>query len=107
MTVEQILKLTEAGYTKADIEALTAPKQAAAAPKAELKAPAAPEAPATLPEATTPEVKAPANFVLDQNQFREFLQTVRAGQAAIDVPPTVDINQKLAEHYTAIVTGQD
>ena len=106
MTLEQILKLTEAGYTKADIEALTAPKQAAAAPKEAPKAPAAPEAPATTPEPKE-EVKAPANFVLDQNQFREFLQTVRAGQAAIDVPPQVDINQKLAEHYTAIVTGQD
>lgn len=106
MTLEQILKLTEAGYTKADIEALTAPKQAPATPKEAPKAPAAPEAPAITPEAKE-EVKAPANFVLDQNQFREFLQTVRAGQAAIDVPPTVDINQKLAEHYTAIVTGQD
>lgn len=105
MTLEQILKLTEAGYTKADIEALTAPKQAPATPKEAPKAPAAPEAPAITPDPK--EVKAPANFVLDQNQFREFLQTVRAGQAAIDVPPTVDINQKLAEHYTAIVTGQD
>lgn len=105
MTLEQILKLTEAGYTKADIEALTAPKQAATAPKEAPKAPVAPEAPAT-PEIKE-EVKAPANFVLDQNQFREFLQTVRAGQAAIDVPPTVDINQRLADHYTAIVTGQD
>ena len=105
MTLEQILKLTEAGYTKPDIEALTAPKQATAAPKEAPKVTAAPEAPA-VPEIKE-EVKAPANFVLDQNQFREFLQTVRAGQAAIDVPPQVDINQKLAEHYTAIVTGQD
>lgn len=105
MTVEEILKLTEAGYTKADIETLTAPKQAPAVPKEAPKVTVAPEAPAT-PEIKE-EVKAPANFVLDQNQFREFLQTVRAGQAAIDVPPQVDINQKLAEHYTAIVTGQD
>lgn len=105
MTLEQILKLTEAGYTKADIEALTAPKQAPATPKEAPKAAAVPEAPAT--PGIKEEVKAPANFVLDQNQFREFLQTVRAGQAAIDVPPQVDINQKLAEHYTAIVTGQD
>lgn len=106
MTLEQIIKLTEAGYTKADIDALTAPKQVPAVPKEAPKATAAPEAPATVPD-PQPEVKAPANFVLDQNQFREFLQTVRAGQAAIDVPPTVDIHQRLADHYTAIITGQE
>ena len=52
MTLEQIIKLLDAGYTKADIEAMQAPAQPAAAADPE---PQTDPAPAEKPEEKKPE----------------------------------------------------
>ncbi len=51
MNAEQILKLIEAGYTKAEIDAMAAPAEEAEAPAAPAEEAEAPAAPAEAPEA--------------------------------------------------------
>ncbi len=121
MTAQEIITLIQAGYTKADIDAMAGAAESkpeateTAAPKAEetitmtkaqleellatKTAPAQPEKPI---EKTEP---APASSVLSGDQFTQLLQSIKAGTVAVDVPPTVNIDTMLAERYTMLTVG--
>ena len=69
MTVEQIIKLLDAGYTKADIEAMQAPAQPAAAAEPEpQKDPEPVPAPVAKPEEKKPESEPVYNQMLQEMQ---------------------------------------
>ena len=38
-------------------------------------------------------------------QFTALLQSINAGNASIDLPPTYDINNVLADHYKTLMVG--
>ena len=69
MTVEQIIKLLDAGYTIADIEAMQAPAQPAAAAEPEpQKDPEPVPAPVAKPEEKKPESEPVYNQMLQEMQ---------------------------------------
>lgn len=72
MTLDQIIKLLDAGYTKADIEAMQAPAQPAAEPEPQKETPA----PAAEPEEKKPESE-PVNSQMLQ-ELRDLKKAVYA-----------------------------
>lgn len=108
MLVSEVLKLIEAGYTKDEINAFNAPK--VEDPVVVDPTPAQKVEPEEkkAPEAVQDPVKPGAdNIVISADQFGALLQAVKAGTANIDVPPTVNINDVLANHYQSILKGED
>ena len=44
---------------------------------------------------------------LTESQFAQLLQSVNTANATIDIPPTVSIDDKLAEHFTSMLVGEN
>ena len=42
---------------------------------------------------------------MSNEQFTALLQSINAGNASIDLPPTYDINNVLADHYKTLMVG--
>ena len=104
MDANTILKLVDAGFTKADILALggskapdQVPDQAPEAPKPEIPT-ADPK-----PEQTQP---TPQGITLTDDQFRTLLQQANIQGASLDVPPEVDLSTKLGEHFKDLMIGK-
>ena len=90
ITINDIVALSNAGFSKAEILALTA--QQNAQPMVQQNA--------------QPMVQHNDNGVSMSNaQFTALLQSINAGNASIDLPPTYDINNVLADHYKTLMVG--
>lgn len=111
MKASEVLALVQAGYTKAEIEAMEpapapAPAPVAPAPVAPAPAPVAPVAPEIV-KAPEPTIGAKNDGVfLSDTQFNTIMQSLRAGAASIDVPPTYDVNKVLGDHFTSLMLGE-
>ena len=83
ITINDIVALSNAGFSKAEILALTA-----------------------QPTVAQPTVAQTGNGVsMSNEQFTALLQSINAGNASIDLPPTYDINNVLADHYKTLMVG--
>ena len=91
ITINDIVALSNAGFSKAEILALTAQPTAPVQPTA----PAQPTAP----------VQTDNGVSMSNAQFTALLQSINAGNASIDLPPTYDINNVLADHYKTLMVG--
>ena len=133
ITVNDIIALSNAGFSKAEILALTsqqsaqptapvaqptapvtqptAPVAQPTAPVAQPTAPVAqPTAPVAQPTAPVAQPTAPVaqpkdGVSMSNEQFTALLQSINAGNASIDLPPTYDINKVLADHYKTLMVG--
>ena len=97
ITINDIVALSNAGFSKAEILALTAQPTAPVQPTAPLQpiAPVQPTAP----------VQTDNGISMSNAQFTALLQSINAGNASIDLPPTYDINNVLADHYKTLMVG--
>ena len=109
ITINDIVALSNAGFSKAEILALTAQPTAPIQPTAPAQpiAPALPIAPAQpiAPIQPTAPVQPDNGVSMSNAQFTALLQSINAGNASIDLPPTYDINNVLADHYKALMVG--
>ena len=93
ITISDIVALSNAGFSKAEILALTAQPTVAQPTVAQ-------------PTVAQPTVAQTDNGVSMSNaQFTALLQSINAGNASIDLPPTYDINNVLADHYKVLMVG--
>ena len=104
ITINDIVALSNAGFSKAEILALTA-QPTVAQPTVAQPTVAQP----TVAQPSVAQPTAPAqtdNGVSMSNaQFTALLQSINAGNASIDLPPTYDINNVLADHYKTLMVG--
>ena len=102
MTLDEILTLVKAGYSKDEITALTA-GTAAAAEVPEPKAAPDPVAPVEEPKnVVTPDAKAPENSQLTEqaNALLNILQ-------GVPIPPKVSIDDKLTALLNGLIVGDN
>ena len=125
ITINDIVALSNAGFSKAEILALTAQPTVAqptvvqptaqptvaqptvAQPTVAQPTVVQPTAQPTVAQPTVVQPTAqPGNGVsMSNEQFTALLQSINAGNASIDLPPTYDINNVLADHYKALMVG--
>lgn len=104
MDAKTILKLVDAGFTKAEILKLGEPEKLDQVPDPAPKSPEPEKAPADpKPEQTQP---APAGVTMSDDQFRTLLQQLNIQGASIDVPPETDLSAKLGEHFKDLMIGK-
>lgn len=114
LTYEQIAGLNQMGFTNEQIMKLA---ESSAEPQTAPITTPVPGAQSTetpnIPSLVTKEVQpepikeaAPQSVVTDA-QIEKLAQLINVGKATIDVPPTVTIDDKLAEHFKALMTGQE
>ena len=103
MDAKTILKLVDAGFTKSDISELGGAKalDQVPDPKPETPKPETP-APETKPE-TQPQ---PQGVTMSDDQFRTLLQQLNIQGASLDVPPEIDLSQKLGDHFKDLMIGK-
>jgi len=111
MNINDILTLTQAGWSKDEIIALSSAENPA--PAAPIAVPAAEPVPAPAPapvkvEPVANPTPAPAqpSPVLTQEQFTQLLQAVKLNNATVDLPPKFNLDEQLASHFTAIMGGK-
>ena len=98
ITINDIVALSNAGFSKAEILALTAQPTVAQ--------PTVAQPTVAQPTVAQPTVAQTDNGVSMSNaQFTALLQSINAGNASIDLPPTYDINNLLADHYKTLMVG--
>lgn len=102
MDAKQILKLVDAGFTKAEIIELAGKgTDNVPDPKPE------PKTPEPQPEEPKPEnPPAPAGVTMTDDQFKTLLQQLNVQGASLDVPPEMDVSQKLGEHFKDLMIGK-
>ena len=98
MTIEQIITLVNAGYTKQEITNMQAPAQVPQAPQAPTQVPQAPQAPTQVPQAPTQVQQVPA-----QAQAQPLNQPVNA---AGTTDRLLDIIQELQRSNLKLASGQ-
>lgn len=105
MDAKQILKLVDAGFTKAEIFDLTGSKKPDHVP--DPKPESRESKPAEDPKPAEPktETPAPSGVTLSDDQFKTLLQQLNVQGASLDVPPEVDISEKLGEHFKELMIG--
>lgn len=107
--LNNIMALVNAGFTKADIMALTTGK--ASPVKAEPAKASEPEKasdPVSKPEAEAAKAPDPIpnpGVTLTEDQFTKLLQRLNVNGASIDVPKEVDISAKLGDHFKELLIG--
>lgn len=105
MTAKTILKLVDAGFTKAEIlkmeepTATTVPDQKQPEPKKE--DPGQPD-----PQPKTETQPAPTGVTMSDEQFRTLLQQLNIQGSTLDVPPEADLSEKLGEHFKDLMIGK-
>ena len=103
ITINDIVALSNAGFSKAEILALTAQPTVAQPTVAQ---PTVAQPTVAQPTVAQPTVAQTDNGVSMSNaQFTALLQSINAGNASIDLPPTYDINNVLADHYKTLMVG--
>lgn len=112
MTIDQVIKLSELGFTKEEILAL-APAQPvpeptpAPTPSEPTPAPVVEPTPAPVVEPTpAPTPSAPIQAVLSQEQLTQLAQAINAGGAKVDVPPKYNVDDVLANHFKSLMIGE-
>ena len=118
ITINDIVALSNAGFTKAEILALTAQPTVAQSTVAQptvaqptvaqptVAQPTVAQPTVAQPTVAQPTVAQTDNGVSMSNaQFTALLQSINAGKASIDLPPTYDINNVLADHYKTLMVG--
>jgi hypothetical protein len=108
ITINDIVALSNAGFSKAEILALTAQPTVAQPTVAQptVAQPTVAQPTVAQPTVAQPTVAQTDNGVSMSNaQFTALLQSINAGNASIDLPPTYDINNVLADHYKALMVG--
>ena len=129
ITINDIVALSNAGFSKAEILALTAQPTVAqptvAQPTVEqptvaqptvaqptVEQPTVEQPTVAQPTVAQPTIAQPTSPVQTDNgismsnaQFTALLQSINAGKASIDLPPTYDINKVLADHYKTLMVG--
>ena len=107
--LSDIMALVNAGFTKADIMALTTGKVEQSKEAAKVSEPAKAPDPVSQPEAVK-EAKAPdpipnPGVTLSEDQFTKLLQRLNVNGASIDVPKEVDISAKPGDHFKELLIG--
>ena len=98
ITINDIVALSNAGFSKAEILALTAQPTVAQ--------PTVAQPTVAQPTVAQPTVaQADKSVSMSNAQFTALLQSINAGNASIDLPPTYDINNVLADHYKTLMVG--
>lgn len=109
MTVNDLLALTKAGFTKEEIYALTSganePKTNEQTKPEQKQTEVAQTQPESKPEAQ-PEAKQ-ATPALTDAQVKQLAQMLNVGQASIDVPPNVSLDDKMSEHFKNLILGKE
>ena len=96
MTLSDVIALAHAGFSKEQIMTFAQPvAQPIAQPVARPIA-----QPVAQPIAQAQQTG------LSDNQFAQLLQTINSANATIDIPPTVSVDEKLAEHFTTMLVGE-
>lgn len=103
MDAKQILKLVDAGFTKAEIFELAGKQAPDKVPDPKPETPPAPEkVPDPKPE--TPPTS--SGVTMSDDQFKTLLQQLNVQGASLDVPPEMDMSQKLGEHFKDLMIGK-
>lgn len=102
MNANEVFKLLEAGFTKAEIMALKEGTTPEPAPVPNEPAPA-PVVTEPAPQPTGPQ--AAAAPVVTDAQIEKLAQLINVGKATIDVPPTVTLDDQLEAHFRTLMTG--
>lgn len=107
MDAKQILKLVDAGFTKAEIFELAEKQAPDKVPDPKPETPPAPKNPPEDPKLAEPkpETPAPSGVTLSDDQFKTLLQQLNVQGASLDVPPEADISEKLGEHFKELMIG--
>ena len=114
ITINDIVALSNAGFSKAEILALTAQPTVEQPTLAQptVAQPTVAQPTVAQPTVAQPTVAQPTAPVQTDNgvsmsnaQFTALLQSINAGNASIDLPPTYDINNVLADHYKTLMVG--
>ena len=95
ITINDIVALSNAGFSKAEILALTS-QSTVAQPTAQ---------PTVAQPTAQPTAQTDNGVSMSNAQFTALLQSINAGNASIDLPPTYDINNVLADHYKTLMVG--
>lgn len=104
MKTETILKLVDAGFSKEEILKMDSP--APIVPDQKQPEPKK-EDPAPDPQPKTETVPAqPTGVTMSDDQFRTLLQHLNIQGATLDVPPEVDLSEKLADHFKDLMIGK-
>lgn len=104
MDAKQILKLVDAGFTKAEIFELAGIQAPDHVPDPKPETPPAPKEKLEDPKPETPPT--PAGVTMSDDQFNTLLQQLNVGSASIDIPPEQDMSQKLGEHFKDLMIGK-
>lgn len=103
MDAKQILKLVDAGFTKAEIMEIMGVKVPDKVPDPKPEQPK----PESVPEEVKPETPpAPVGVTMSDEQFKTLLQQLNVQGASLDVPPEVDMSEKLGEHFKDLMIGK-
>ena len=90
MTLNDVVALAHAGFSREQIMTL------------------AQTVPSVMPQATPQAMpQAMPQTGLTESQFAQLLQSVNTASATIDIPPTVSLDDKLAEHFTSMLIGEN
>ena len=104
MDAKQILKLVDAGFTKAEIFELAGKQAPDNVPDPKPETPPAPDPKPEDPKPETP--PAPVGVTMSDDQFKTLLQQLNVQGASLDVPPEMDMSQKLGEHFKDLMIGK-
>ena len=104
ITINDIVALSNAGFSKAEILALTAQPTVEQPTLAQPTVAQPTVAQPTVAQPTAP-VQTDNGVSMSNAQFTALLQSINAGNASIDLPPTYDINNVLADHYKTLMVG--
>ena len=106
MTLNDVVALAHAGFSREQIMTLAQVAPQVAPQVAQQTAPQT--VPSVAPQ-TVPSVapQAMPQTGLTESQFAQLLQSVNTANATIDIPPTVSIDDKLAEHFTSMLVGEN
>ena len=105
ITINDIVALSNAGFSKAEILALTAQPTVAQPTVAQPTVAQPTVAQPTAPVQPTASAQTDNSVSMSNAQFTALLQSINAGNASIDLPPTYDINNVLADHYKTLMVG--
>ena len=104
MDAKVILKLVDAGFNKEEIFELAGKKAQDIVPDPK---PEALPAQDPKPEDPKPEQQpTPAGITMSDDQFKVLLQQLNIQGASLDVPPEMDMSQKLGEHFKDLMIGK-
>lgn len=105
MTVQEILALSNAGFTKEEILALASTSTSTETKQTEPTKAEPPEV-VEQPKVVEPP-KEEVKRVVDDETIQAFLQTIAGVTSSIDVPPTYKVEDKLTEHFNYLMVGDN